>query len=96
MLIQCHYRKLSAKNAKLARPTLFNYIFTREEYELYANRLFTMMAEGDFKLRIHDTYPLKDVARAHNVSLHLDVFAKAATNDCSRISRVGRLWANCS
>ena len=69
MLIQCLDRKLSAKNAKIARPTLFNYIITREEYEHYANRLFAMMAEGDFKTRIHDTYPLKDVARAHNVSL---------------------------
>ena len=96
MLIQPLYRKLSGKNAKIARPTLFNYIFTREEYEHYANRLFAMMAEGDFKTRIHDTYPLKDVARAHNVSLPLHLLAKAATNDCTRISRVGRPWANCS
>ena len=96
MLIQRLYRKLSGKNAKIARPTLFNYIFTREEYEHYANRLFTMMAEGDFKTRIHETYPLNDVARAHNVSPHLDLFAKGVTNDCTRISRVGRPWANCS
>ncbi|KAF6235969.1 hypothetical protein HO173_005597 [Letharia columbiana] len=58
--------KLSAKNAKVARPSLFNYISTREEYEHYANELFKMMAEDDFKTRIHETYPLKDVARAHN------------------------------
>lgn len=57
--------KLSAKNAKVVRPTLFNYIYTREEYEQYANELFKMMTEDHFNTRIHETYPLKDVARAH-------------------------------
>ncbi|KAL8730697.1 MAG: hypothetical protein Q9166_003889 [cf. Caloplaca sp. 2 TL-2023] len=57
--------KLSAKNAKVARPTLFNYIFTREEFEHYSAELFKLMIDKRFTIRIHDTYPLKDVARAH-------------------------------
>ncbi|CAO1601528.1 NADPH:quinone reductase [Xanthoria calcicola] len=59
--------KLSAKNAKVARPTLFNYLFTREELEHYSTRLFNMMMDEKFSVRIHDTYPLADVARAHTV-----------------------------
>lgn len=61
-------RKLSAKNAKVARPTLFNYISTREEYEKYADEVFRLMTEAKFDVRVHKTYPLKDVAQAHQVS----------------------------
>lgn len=62
------------------RPTLFNYIYTREEYEQYANELFKMMAEDHFNTRIHETYPLKDVARAHNVGFHPELFSKDMTD----------------
>ncbi|CAF9920527.1 MAG: NADPH:quinone reductase [Alectoria fallacina] len=58
--------KLSAKNVRIVRPSLFNYISTRDEFDHYANKLFKMMAEEHFKTRIHETYPLKDVARAHD------------------------------
>lgn len=61
-------RKLTAKNAKVARPTLFNYIYTREEYEKYADEIFRLMTEAKFDVRVHKTYPLKDVAQAHQVS----------------------------
>lgn len=60
--------RLSAKNVKLARPTLFNYIYTREEFEHYANELFEMMSKDKMNVRIHEIYPLEEVARAHNVS----------------------------
>ena len=73
-----------------------NYIFTREEFEHYLNELFKMMEEGHFKTRIHETYPLKDVARAHNVGLLPDALAKERTDNCARISKVERPWANCS
>lgn len=73
-----------------------NYIYTRQEFEYYANRLFKMMTEDHFKTRIHETYPLKDVARAHNVGLRPNLLAKDMTDDCARISRAGRPWANCS
>ena len=59
-------RRLSAKNAKVTRPTLNNSIITREEFEHYANGLFRMMIHDKFQTRIHETYPLKDVARAQD------------------------------
>lgn len=65
-------RRLSAKNVKVARPTLFNYIYTREEFERYANELFQMMTVDKFNVRIHEVYPLQDVARAHIVSCRMD------------------------
>ena len=61
-------RKLSAKNVKIARPSLYNYVYTHEEYEKYADELFRLMTEEKFDVRIHKTYPLKDVAQAHQVS----------------------------
>ncbi|KAL8964928.1 MAG: hypothetical protein Q9183_004136 [Haloplaca sp. 2 TL-2023] len=57
--------KLSTKNVKVLRPTLFNYIYTREEFEGYSNKLWAMMTEKMFDVRIHNTYPLKDIATAH-------------------------------
>ncbi|KAL8653050.1 MAG: hypothetical protein Q9210_002338 [Variospora velana] len=57
--------KLSAKNAKVVRPTLFNYIFTREEFEHYSEALWAMMIDKKLNIRIHDIYPLQDVAKAH-------------------------------
>ncbi|KAL8941237.1 MAG: hypothetical protein Q9216_002370 [Gyalolechia sp. 2 TL-2023] len=57
--------KLSAKNAKVARPTLYNYIYTREEYEHYSEKLWKMMIDQKFTVRIHNIYPMKDVAKAH-------------------------------
>ncbi|MDI1486345.1 MAG: NADPH:quinone reductase [Ramalina farinacea] len=47
-------------------PTLFNYVSTREEIMTYTGRLFTMMTEEKFDVKIHKIYPLKDVAQAHN------------------------------
>ncbi|KAL8940931.1 MAG: hypothetical protein Q9211_002050 [Gyalolechia sp. 1 TL-2023] len=53
--------KLAAKNAKIARPTLFNYLYTREEYEHYSDKLWKMMIDQKFTVRIHAIYPMKDV-----------------------------------
>lgn len=53
----------------MVRPTLFNYIATREEFENYASELFKLMSEDKFITRIHEIYPLKEAARAHNVSM---------------------------
>lgn len=66
-----HRRRLSPKNAKICRPTLFNYVSTREELISYTERLFSMMTKEKFDVKIHKTYALKDVAQAHNVSLSL-------------------------
>jgi NADPH:quinone reductase len=49
----------------LTRPTLANYIASREELMARSSAVFGMMAEGKLKLRIEHTYPLSDAARAH-------------------------------
>ncbi|KAI9821745.1 MAG: NADPH:quinone reductase [Pycnora praestabilis] len=58
--------RLSAKNIKLTRPTLFNYIHTREEFEQYTKELFDFMMVDKMDVRIHEIYDLKDVRRAHD------------------------------
>lgn len=58
--------RLSAKNVKILRPTLFNYIATREEYEKYTAELFDFIIKDGLNVKIHETYPLAEVARAHN------------------------------
>ena len=55
---------MSKKNIKVARPTLFNYIATREEFETYTSQLLDFIANGQLKIKIHDVYPLSDAARA--------------------------------
>jgi len=57
--------RLSPKNVKVARPTLFNYIVTREEFETYTNELFDFILKDKMDVKIHEIYPLEDVARAH-------------------------------
>ncbi|KAF4760376.1 hypothetical protein N7455_002434 [Penicillium solitum] len=58
--------KLSPKCVKVARPTLFGYIETREEFEYYTNELFSMLKSGQLKTKIHKIYPLEDIAEVHN------------------------------
>jgi len=57
--------RLSAKNVKLLRPTLFGYMATREEFEMYAKELLQFISKDKMDVKIHEIYPLKDVARAH-------------------------------
>jgi len=49
----------------VTRPTLANYMATREELVARSSALFAMIAAGKLKLRIEHTYPLADVQRAH-------------------------------
>lgn len=49
----------------VTRPTLVNYIATREELVARAGAVFGMMAAGKLELRIEHTYPLGEVQRAH-------------------------------
>ena len=58
--------KLSPKNCRLLRPTLFNYLVTREEYETFSNELLEFVVKGKVDVRTHEVYPLSEVARAHN------------------------------
>jgi NADPH2:quinone reductase len=49
----------------LTRPTLFNYIATREELEQSAEELFDMVRSGKVKIEIGQRFALKDAAEAH-------------------------------
>lgn len=58
--------RLSPKNLKVLRPTLFNYIVTRKEFEDYTADLFDHIIKDKLNVRIHEVYPLSDVQRAHS------------------------------
>ena len=49
----------------LTRPSLGNYIATREELMVRSGAVFAMIASGKLKLRIEHTYPLAEAQRAH-------------------------------
>ena len=49
----------------VTRQTLFNHIVTRESTQAMADDLFEAMTSGKVKIRIDQTYPLKDIAQAH-------------------------------
>lgn len=57
-------RRLSAKNVRLLRPTLFNYVFTREELEKYTAELWDIITKDKLNVKIHEVYPLEDIVRA--------------------------------
>ncbi|KAK4134677.1 NAD(P)-binding protein [Trichocladium antarcticum] len=58
--------RLGAKNIKLMRPVLFGYIATKAERDAYTKELFDLILAGKVKVKIHEEYPLTDVARAHS------------------------------
>jgi NADPH2:quinone reductase len=49
----------------VTRPTLVNYITTREELVARSAAVFSMMATGKLQLRIEYTYPLAEAQQAH-------------------------------
>lgn len=49
----------------LTRPALASYTATREDLVLSSSRLFDVVTGGALKIRIGQTYPLRDAARAH-------------------------------
>jgi NADPH2:quinone reductase len=49
----------------VTRPTLANYIATREELVARSGAVFGMMAAGKLHLRIDYTYPLSEAQQAH-------------------------------
>lgn len=58
--------KLSQKGSLfITRPTLFNYMATREELEQRSSDVFRMIAGGKLKLRIEYTYKLEQAQQAH-------------------------------
>ena len=49
----------------VTRPTLTNYITTRQDLVARSSAVLNMIAEGKLKLRIEHTYPLAEAQRAH-------------------------------
>jgi NADPH2:quinone reductase len=49
----------------LTRPILMHYVAGRRELLSAADELFDVVRRGIVKIEIHQTYPLKDAARAH-------------------------------
>ena len=57
---------LAAKGSLyVTRPTLFTYAAKRENLVAMANELFDVVKSGAVKIEVHQTYPLKDAAKAH-------------------------------
>ena len=57
---------LNAKGSLfLTRPTLVHYTASRDELEWRSRNIFDAMVRGRLKVRIGQTYPLEDAARAH-------------------------------
>lgn len=60
-------RILSQKGSLfLTRPTLHDYVRARAELEEAARELFDVIARGIVKVRVAQTYALRDAARAHH------------------------------
>lgn len=49
----------------MARPQLFAYIETREEFEFYVNELYSIIQNGQLQVKVHKVYPLEEAAQAH-------------------------------
>jgi NADPH:quinone reductase len=49
----------------LTRPTLANYTATREDLLTAARELFTVVKKGAVKIKVNQTYPLREAAQAH-------------------------------
>lgn len=56
---------LSAKSVYLTRPTLFQYVVTRDELLKSAGEVFANVVSGVLKVRVNHTYPLSEAAKAH-------------------------------
>jgi NADPH2:quinone reductase len=59
--------RLAVKGVFLTRPTLWHYTATREELLGRAADVFSWVANGLLKLRIHRTFPLDAAADAHRL-----------------------------
>lgn len=70
MILISWHSLLSPKCVKIARPQLFGYIETREEFEYYFNELLSLLQSGQLKVKVHKVYPLEQVAQAHIVRIH--------------------------
>jgi NADPH2:quinone reductase len=66
--------RLMAGSLYLTRPTLKDYVRTREELEARVADVFGWVASGELKVRVGATYRLADAAQAH-----IDLAARKTT-----------------
>ncbi|KAM5345211.1 hypothetical protein ACJ41O_011073 [Fusarium nematophilum] len=57
--------RLTPKCVRLMRPVVNGYLADRAGLEKYTGELFDMVKSKKLEIAIHDVYPLKEVARAH-------------------------------
>lgn len=55
---------LTAKNLKILRPTVFNYLQTQEEWDFYSKELIGFIDSGKLKVDISKVYDLEDYPQA--------------------------------
>lgn len=58
--------RLSPKNLRLMRPTLFNYLVTPEEWKHWTGELLDVLQKNDIDVNIHEVYPLSEAKRAQD------------------------------
>jgi len=58
--------RLAAKNLKVARPTVGNYVYTPEEFRHYSLELFNLIQHGKIDKIRTTVYDLKDVKQAQD------------------------------
>ena len=56
--------RLSPKNIKILRPTLFGYIASQEEWAYYSEELIKLLHSEEFKVLITKIYPLEEYRKA--------------------------------
>ena len=69
----------------LTRPTSANYTATREDLLTAARELFTVVKKGVVKIKVNQTYPLREAAQAH-----IDLEGRKTTG--STVSPYGAPW----
>lgn len=57
--------RLAEKNIRLMRPTLFNYLVTKEEFQKYTRKVFEFVISGKVHIKIWNVYKLSDAKKAH-------------------------------
>jgi NADPH:quinone reductase len=57
--------RLAEKNLRLMRPTLVNYLATKEEFQNYTAEVLKMVAEGNLDIKVWKTYKLSEAKQAH-------------------------------
>lgn len=58
-------QRLAAKNTKIMRATLMQYIVTREEMTHYCKLLFDYLESGKLKVKINQVYDLNEMQEVH-------------------------------